>query len=458
LNMMTYPGGSSKTFEYDPLMRLRQITAKDPAATPIMNYQYDYDPMDNITDKNTEHGHYSYDYDRLYRLTDAHHPQIPELTDETFTYDSVGNRLSSPDTADPWRYNTNNELTGFDDTEFEYDANGNMTRKTTGIDEATTYVYNTENRLTQVWKGEPGTGTLIARYYYDPFGRRLWKEVNGSRTYYMYADEGLVAEMDASGHVTKTYGWKPGGAWGTDPLFMAEDTDSNAELDYSFYHNDHLGTPQKMTASNGAVVWSAKYGSFGKAHVEPIPTVMNNLRFPGQYFDEETGLHYNWFRYYDPEIARYLRADPIGLEGGINLYDYTEGTPINLFDPRGLAGIGGGAYFVGGAEASITNTKCCEGKEKYNVKVLTVCGGAGIGLSGTLPVGATAGGFSSRSGCPRTRYYFKHENVFLYRSVNVQGDVRGPAAGIDVGIYGISTVWVFCSDTVISKKRIGCCN
>jgi RHS repeat-associated protein len=104
---------------------------------------------------------------------------------------------------------------------------------------------------------------------------------------------------------------------------------------YYFYHNDHLGTPQKLTAVNGAVVWSAKYSSFGEAAVE-VETVENNLRFPGQYFDEETGLHYNWHRYYDPTIGRYLRADPIGLDAGINLFLYVRNNPVNWIDPWGL--------------------------------------------------------------------------------------------------------------------------
>jgi len=267
----------------------------------------------------------------------------------------------------------------------------------------------------------------------------------------MYSDEGLIGEYDSTGNEIKAYGYKPGSTWTTDPLFMKEGSS------YYFYQNDHLWTPQKMTAVNGAVVWSAKYSSFGEANIE-VETVENNLRFPGQYYDQESNLHYNYHRYYNPSIGRYLRADPIGLQGGMNLYDYVAGNPINLVDPNGLAGIGGGAYFVGGAEGSFSSSTCCENRTLYKVKILTVCGGIGIGLSGTFPVGATVAGVSSRSGCPRTRFYFKHENVFVYRSVNIQGDSQGPSAGIDVGIFGISTAWVFCSDTVLSKTEMGCCS
>lgn len=153
-----------------------------------------------------------------------------------------------------------------------------------------------------------------------------------------------------------------------------------------------------------------------------------------------------------------MQADPIGLAGGMNLYAYVTNNPLNLVDPMGLAGGGLGFYYVFGGEASYSSSTCCENNAKYNVKILTVCGGVGIGVKGTPPVGITVGGISSRSGCPRTRYYFKHETVFLYRSVNVQGDSQGPSAGIDAGIYGISTAWVFCSDTVLSKKKVGCCS
>ncbi len=159
----------------------------------------------------------------------------------------------------------------------------------------------------------------------------MWKEIGGTRTYFWYSDEGLVGEYDAVGTEIRTYGWKPGTIWSTDPLFMKQGAK------YYYYHNDHLGTPQKITSANGAVVWSATYGSFGKATVDPSSTITNNLRFPGQYYDEETGLHYNFQRYYDAEGGRYLRIDPIGFGGGdVNLYDYVWNAPINWIDPWGL--------------------------------------------------------------------------------------------------------------------------
>ena len=77
-----------------------------------------------------------------------------------------------------------------------------------------------------------------------------------------------------------------------------------------YYLNDHLGTPQLMTDENNVIVWEAKYRPFGEADVHPYSSVENNIRLPGQYADAETGLHYNYHRYYDPMTGRYLRPDP----------------------------------------------------------------------------------------------------------------------------------------------------
>jgi RHS repeat-associated protein len=172
----------------------------------------------------------------------------------------------------------------------------------------------------------------VATYSYDPFGRRIKKQLGNDATWYVYADEGLVGEYDATGAMQKIYGWKPDGLWGTDPLYMLDGSGTY------FYHNDHLGTPQRLTdATTGAVVWSAGYAAFGKATIDPLSTVENNLRFPGQYFDAETGLHYNWNRTYDPGTGRYTQVDPIGFAGGdLNVYRYVGNGVVLLFDVSGL--------------------------------------------------------------------------------------------------------------------------
>jgi RHS repeat-associated protein len=101
-----------------------------------------------------------------------------------------------------------------------------------------------------------------------------------------------------------------------------------------YFHNDHLGTPQVLTDDTQTNAWKAVYTPFGDA-VPSIQAVDNPFRFPGQYYDQETGLHYNYFRYYNPQTGRYMTPDPIGLEGGINLFAYAANNPVNKSDPEG---------------------------------------------------------------------------------------------------------------------------
>ena len=109
---------------------------------------------------------------------------------------------------------------------------------------------------------------------------------------------------------------------------------SNGKLYY--VHTDHLGTPKALTNEAGNLVWSATHDPFGMATVGAGSVVEMNLRFPGQYYDAETGLHYNYFRTYDPGAGRYLESDPIGLRGGLNPYNYVDGNPVNWVDEDGL--------------------------------------------------------------------------------------------------------------------------
>jgi RHS repeat-associated protein len=287
-----------------------------------MTYNYDYSPTGNIIGKSTEQGNYSYQYDNLYRLTQATNAGGEN---EAYTYDLLGNRLTSANAAGSWAYNENNELISYGDISYEYDSNGNVVKKTdqTGT---TNFAYDLDNRLVQLTT----SNSQLTTYYYDPFGRRLWKDVNGVRTYFFYSDEGLIGEYDGSGNEIKTYGYAADSVWSTNPMFQKIGTR------YYWYQNDHLGSPQTILDTTGRIVWSATYDAVGNIHITNAE-IENNLRFPGQYYDGETGLHYNYFRYYDPSTGRYITKDPIGFAGGdVNLYRYVGNNPISIRDPGGL--------------------------------------------------------------------------------------------------------------------------
>ena len=115
--------------------------------------------------------------------------------------------------------------------------------------------------------------------------------------------------------------------WGTNPLYQ------NVGGEVYFYLNDQRGAPCQMVNKSGMVVWIANYDAFGKADVR-VETVSNNLRLPGQYFDLESGLHYNWHRHYEPETGRYMSVDPV--RDGMNYYAYCSGEPLGNIDPWGL--------------------------------------------------------------------------------------------------------------------------
>ncbi|MCU7837114.1 MAG: RHS domain-containing protein, partial [gamma proteobacterium symbiont of Taylorina sp.] len=108
-----------------------------------------------------------------------------------------------------------------------------------------------------------------------------------------------------------------------------------------YIHSDHLGTPHSLSDENGVEVWYAEYDPFGKANINDDPdgdgiSITFNIRLPGQYEDSESGLFYNYFRYYDPTLGRYITSDPIGLEGGLNTYAYVESNPLRYVDLFGL--------------------------------------------------------------------------------------------------------------------------
>lgn len=149
-----------------------------------------------------------------------------------------------------------------------------------------------------------------------------------------------------------------------------------------YYHNDHLGTPQVVTDNQGQVVWKADYKPFGEVDIV-VEDVVNNLRFPDQYYDGETGLHYNYFRDYHPGIGRYLTPYPIGLEWETNLFLYCQNAPVNRTDSGGLLSFGGGfGGFLGivGGYFDISYTSCCEDGILHRYTILHYAYGLGVGL------------------------------------------------------------------------------
>lgn len=149
--------------------------------------------------------------------------------------------------------------------------------------------------------------------------------------------------MSASAEPTivTQYGPRPHGLFGTGAL-LVKTINSNGGDTFAYSHHDHLDAPIHATDKNGNVVWSACYNVFGQATITTPaasmdkPTISSVLRLPGQIEDEETGLHYNWHRYYEPGLGRYVTADPIGLVAGMNLYTYVGGNPLSKIDPSGL--------------------------------------------------------------------------------------------------------------------------
>lgn len=373
---ITLPGGGTQEKTWDGLLNLESLKARTPGQQTTLSLNNSYGNMQEIktaSRTDTANGssstrNASYTYDDEIRLTQARTDAGGLASDtETFTLDAVANRIAHSKTGSgAWTYDDNNRLLQRPDgaggvVSYEYDANGNQIRKTEG-GRVTRYAYDSDNRLIEV---KDGGGNLIARYGYDPMNRRTWKEQyrdkagdvlpEARRTYYLYADEGLIAEatqaiiLNADQSVAASqvpvivaqYGPRPDSEFTTGVLFIRT-KNTNGQDTTAYYQHDHLGAPIQATDKLGNVVWAASYSAFGQATVitptatPERPTIVSNLRLPGQYQDEETGLHYNWNRYYDPSVGRYITPDPLGIVAGVNFYAYANGTPTGLIDPSGL--------------------------------------------------------------------------------------------------------------------------
>ncbi len=330
----------------------------------------------------------TYGYDNLDRLT-SFTPGAGSVTaPQVFTYDAIGNRATLQASASgvastgantatytyPGTSHRLQNITGNIAKNFMHDATGNTLNETGG---ATHYAFNFDhkNRLQSVQVGASAADTVT--YAINALGQRVRKLGAGTQATnaaaqsktarFIYDEQGrLVGEYDIAGKLLQETVWmndlpiatiRPKGANASAPLGttgtgvgtannVGTNTQANpVNIDFFYVHPDHLGTPSAVTKpADNSKVWEWQSQPFGESATNenpqngalPAAQFRYNLRFPGQFYDAESGKHYNYFRDYDPSIGRYVESDPIGLAAGVNTFGYVMDSPIKLFDKFGL--------------------------------------------------------------------------------------------------------------------------
>jgi RHS repeat-associated protein len=320
-NLLTRPNGINTTYGYDAASHLLSVLHQL-GTTVLDGATYTYDNAGNRTTRTDQRTGttLTYGYDNIYQLLSA---MQGTTTTESYTYDLVGNRLSSLGVS-PYTYNSSNELVSIPSGSYTYDNNGNTKTKPDG----TQFTWDLDNELTQVVL--PGTGGTV-NFKYDPFGRRIQKAfTQGSTTTttnYLYDGENLLEEVDQNGSVLARYTHGP---FLDQPLSMLRSATT------SYYEQDGLYSVTSLSDSLANLASTNTYDSFGKLTAS-TGSLINPYRFAGRELDSESGSYFNRARYYSPDVGRFLSEDPIRFSGGINFYAYAVNRPTLLADAFGLA-------------------------------------------------------------------------------------------------------------------------
>ncbi|MCC5809174.1 MAG: RHS repeat protein [Ectothiorhodospiraceae bacterium] len=405
---------------------------------------FDYDALNRLTFARGDYGQLDYDYDAV-------HNRLARQDDDgyiVYTIDSVSNRLLAIENASA--------------IPLDYDAAGNITAQG-----QRSYAHTPEHRLASV----RDSGQLVARYHYDARALRRIKDTPSGTTHYVYDAHGrLLGEYAGDGTPQREYAYLNG-----QPIAVFD------ALGTYYIHTDHLGTPRTVTDAAGTAVWRWQSTPFGQGRPNEDANgdgeaFTLNLRFPGQYFDAETGLHYNWHRYYDPSTGRYITSDPIGLAGGLNTYGYASGNPLLRVDPTGLVDwtaerTGGGIFVVfGTAHHRFTMVSDCVDGQQVRARVVVQVSGLGGAVGATtLPLSIDQGMvFRDNRHVPDAQVFSGQAGVmsiglevaplgWSYRQFNlgqaryVPGTGEGATGGIEIG-GSVATG----SSTVIHSENIAC--
>ncbi len=325
LTKLVYPDGYFLTYTYDGLNRLQQIL--EMGTTVLVSYQYDslsrrtavnmgngvatsvsYEPDNDVSEIsyqfNGSHVVFDYSWNKLGdRISFS-------STDDRFLYQPLG------DESNTYTPNAMNQYAEINAGSFGYDLNGNLTATPNN-----SYVYDSENKLKQVI-----TPYVNATYESDPLGRRQSKTVDTVRTDYFHDGSNVIMEYDDIGSMAKRFIY---GLYIDEPVCMI-----TPQGKY-FYHADAQGSIAALSDDTGGLSESYAYSPFGE--INQVGTSGNPYLYTGRRIDPETGLYYFRARHYDAQTGRFLQPDPIGIQGGINLYAFVKNNPVNLLDPLGLA-------------------------------------------------------------------------------------------------------------------------
>ena len=358
-------GSISSLYDYDPMGRLKsQRTVwsgtqtprgkQNPLAGGAVNRRYAYDKAGNlIQSADQRSGVLNYVYDKIGRIQEARNSQTGRS--ETFAFDPAHNildiptstpspvgegkatapisddpqtqgRLKSPANPNPV---SGNRLKEYNGIEYTYDALGNLIYRQLPDGENQYYQYDLENQLVRAEIKKPAGNTEIWTYAYDPFGRRLskerqdklaWTSTEPKRTHFVWDGSRLLQEYTYKGSYTYIYTDQDS----YEPLAQVFRSNQDEAQYLAYFHNDQIGIPKEMTDIHGNLLWYGEYTAWGRLKKDGrvYKNAHQPFRLQNQYFDEETGLHYNLMRYYEPEAGRFVNQDPIGLWGGENLYSF----------------------------------------------------------------------------------------------------------------------------------------